>query len=264
MECQDAFRTNYRDLIDPRRAGSAGGDCLVVAVADGLGSAPHSAVGSTLATALMQEFLLAECQVFDWDNASRDAVFACCARAARRAKAAWIRGLAEVSDALNDKRRFRIRRPESDIGAFKTTLIAVILRPPWCGVIQWGDGFVVVEINGEYELVTRQQTAFEYANQTRHLADSGGSPCITILSEPSISGVAVSTDGLEENVLTWDGIRPTAPKREFFDPIFNEVGDGTRGSARLLQLFRSPRVVEATGDDITMAVAARRRDQVPR
>lgn len=265
LESQDSFQTNFTALKDPISREVNRNRPLIISVADGLGSGRHAAAGATLATSLSQITTEEEFSDQQWNKQNRAKVNISLRQAVSRAGDAWLSSLGSREREVQ-RRGIRQRRiPGHERGGavleakeFRTTLLLAVLRPPWLAVAQVGDGLVVIRRgSGECVLLDRSRSAGEYANTTAYLCETDSVVDITVRFVPSITGIAVATDGLEDCVLR-PGIGTTlCPKKEFFGPVFAEVASGERDSERTLRLLRSPALRAETDDDLTLVVAAK-------
>ena len=224
--CQDAFRF---------RTFGPMAEWLVIAAADGAGSASRSEIGATLA----------------------------CDEFVRRVEAAGTSTLftrATMTELFSDVRtsifaeseRLNVRPRELAC----TALIAVV-GPGSAAFAQLGDGAIVLGQGDGYRTVFWPEPA-EYANATDFLTDGSFIDAIRFeIVEGSIDEVAVFTDGLQR--LALDFSAHTAPP-SFFRPLFNEVRAATDLES-LAEPFRnfldSERVNQRTDDDKTLILAAR-------
>ncbi len=232
LPCQDV--QGYRVLA---------GEVLLVALADGAGSAEHALQGAGSAveeTLRALEARLAGSDLPDapeeWRNVMRDAF------AAARARV-----LAQAEAAGEPARKHA------------TTLTGVIAAGRRLVVGQVGDGGVVAEDeNGELWTATRLQRG-EYANETHFLTDDDalGRVVIDVFERPALA-LAVMSDGLVRLALKMPAEEPHEP---FFRPLFRFAGtvdDGDKANAQLADFLDSERVNARTDDDKSLVLAVRR------
>jgi hypothetical protein len=252
-ENQDSFQTNSAALKDPMRRDTSRNEPLVICVADGLGTNRHSAAGAALATALGQIYTEAVFARQQWNRLSRKSIEGLLCQTLGLVRQSW---LATIG---GDPARIPPQSSQDHAGhPFHTTLILTVLRPPWLAVAQVGDGFVVAKFgDGRCVLLDGPQPSHEYANTVTTLGQPLATINFSILYDRNIRGVAVSTDGLEESVLSWPGLNQRTPKVDFFNTIFAEVASGERDSERTLRLLRSPALRAQTDDDLTLVVVSR-------
>lgn len=229
LPCQDACYW--------RRAG----EILVAAVADGAGSASHSALGAFLAT--------------------RTAVTRFCPPlepGAPDIDAAWKTALCKAVEAAQ-------RAVDSEASArglrgcdLASTLLLAVCSPALTAVAQIGDGAAVAaDTAGRLMALTRPMQG-EYANETVFLT---GRQALDVMQLTVQCGpythLALFSDGLQLLALTMPGEQPHAP---FFTPFFRYMAhtpDEGEGKNRLTRFLRSPRVQARTDDDLTLLLAAR-------
>lgn len=226
--CQDAH--GYRVLPQ----------AMVAAVADGLGSAAQSHVGSALAveTALTGlEQVLPDSAAHPIDAAGWKVLLSNTFAAARQA-------LVNQAEAH--------AQPLSDLA---TTLTVVIWTADWLAVGQLGDGAVVM-----YALDDTLATAIppqrgESVNETFPITQANALDLVEFctLQEP-LRAVCLLTDGLQTlsmNVATGQPYQP------FFMPFFEALAepvDTQAVSEELRQFLASPRVCSKTDDDKTLVI----------
>ncbi|HUP85444.1 MAG TPA: PP2C family serine/threonine-protein phosphatase [Acidimicrobiales bacterium] len=194
---------------------------LLVAVADGAGSAPRAAEGSSRAVAAAMEGLRAAVDL--------DAVLS----GARLALEPVVAG--------------------ERLGDLATTLLVVRAGQSLIETAQVGDGAVVLRRDGELEVLAAD-TKGEYLNETCFLTSDGWRASMRIESAPAegVDGIAAMTDGLQLVAFDLSSGRPHAP---FFSPFFSfAAGDGDVG--QLAAFLGSDRVGERTDDDVTLAIAS--------
>ncbi len=232
LPCQDAHRIWHGP-----------GGVIVIAVADGAGSAAHAELGSVEAVELAVGAMWAH---FLRRPGARPNIY-------EAVKNAFAIVRAELE-------RFGERR-SVPLGSLATTLTVVVLMPDCIAVAQTGDGFVVaVNDLGQLTALTKPQSG-EYANETFFITGSGGAcPGFAEVYTP-VSAVAVLTDGLLP--LAADS-REHKPYPGFFDPIFNAVSQSRDAMALQQQLeafLHSERVNCRTDDDKTLVLAVRNEAQ---
>lgn len=205
--CEDA--SAVRHLDDGR---------VVVAVADGAGSAARAAEGSAAAVVA--------------------AVDALCAGTA----------IDEAFDAA-------ARSLGDDPADRATTLLVAVFDGDVLTVGQVGDGFVVVRRDGAYDVVG-EPVEREYLNVTVFLSSPSWRDHleVTTLDATAIDAVALLTDGLQ---LVAIELASSTPFAGFFDPLFAWVGGGDASDGELAEFLASPRLAGRTDDDLTLALLLR-------
>ncbi len=233
LPCQDALE--FRCLPD---------GVLLVALADGAGSATRSEVGARAAVQAALDSLassLESCQpanCCDWVEVFCDTF--------ERARAALIQLSEERDEPLRD---------------FATTLTCLAATSEQLIVGQLGDGAVVARgADGILDTVTTLQRG-EYANETYFLTQEQAleQVAIQVINLP-MQALAVMSDGLTRLALK----RPTnEPHLPFFEPLFAFVeastpsNDGAQANEALTAFLASPRVCERTDDDKALVLALR-------
>jgi serine/threonine protein phosphatase PrpC len=228
IPCQDAHQ--WETLPD-------GG--LIVAIADGAGSAPRSAEGAHLATETAITALVGLLQ--DAGPAHPKAWQSVMHAAFVAASAALATLAGDTGAAMRD---------------FATTLTLVAATPDAFVAAQIGDGVVVAEgADGEYFLATTPQRG-EYANEVALLTAPDAVERMEVSVFPAtVRAFAATTDGLLRLAVRLPAHEPHVP---FFRPLFAFLGEMTDRSAaagELAAFLTSERVSRRTDDDKTLVLA---------
>jgi hypothetical protein len=193
---------------------------LLIAVADGAGSAARSSEGSTRAVAAAMDALRSGADV--------------CAvmHAARRA----------LEPVTSGER----------MGDLATTLLVVRAGVAGIETAQVGDGAVVVRCGDELSVHAADDKG-EYLNETVFLTSAGWREALRVdtAEASAVDGIAVLTDGLQLVALDLATGTPHAP---FFAPFFSFVADDG-DVEQLVAFLGSERVQARTDDDVTLVVA---------
>ena len=215
--CQDAHRFE------------AAAGRLVIAVADGAGSATRAREGACHAVDAAIDCLL------EGGSASGAMV---AARARLEAVAAG--EAACCPGALSD---------------LATTLTVAVVDEAEVAVAQIGDGAVVLRCPSGLSLAVVPERS-EYLNETRFVTSPTWVTDQRTFAGPAagFDGVAVATDGLQ--LLAFDMATDT-PHAPFFDPLFAFAASDTATPGELAAFLASPRVNARTDDDKTLVVAVR-------
>lgn len=192
--CQDAAGW----ALGPERS-------LIVAVADGAGSAPLGREGAQLAVSTAVEFLSSRRSLGSGD-ASKD----------------------QLISAL-ERSRSALRSDAEDRGVevrdLATTLILLQATRHYVAALQVGDGSAVVDDCGDGVVGLTKPQAGEYINETMFItAEDAMDRAETAVHEGSPSGGAVFSDGLQMLGLKMPEGTPHAP---FFNPLLRFVGAAT-------------------------------------
>jgi hypothetical protein len=225
--CQDAFRLR---MFGP------GAEWLLIAAADGAGSASHAEVGATVACGEFARRI---------ETLGPDVV---CSRDGMVALFHGVRAtvLAEAE---------RLDVSPRDLAC--TALLAVV-GPSSAAFAQLGDGAIVIGQGDGHRVIFWPEPA-EYANATDFLTDDAFADSVRFEVLPApVTEVAVFTDGLQR--LALDFMARTAYPA-FFRPLFSELRSAENpGSLAepLRNFLDSDRVNERTDDDKTLVLAVRR------
>lgn len=201
------------------------------AVADGAGSRPRSAAGSVAAVE----------------------------SAVQTVRAAAASAVPSVEELFGEARA-RLEGLASDEGCdldeFATTLAVVVITDDAAEVGQVGDTIAVVRDEGGALRAIAPAEKFEYANETTFLSGRSWRDHLRVerLASSSISGVALSTDGLRFKIL--DDLTEGTPFAPFFEDVFAWF-DSDAATPDAVARFID-RLDDQSGDDKTLVVAARR------
>ena len=237
LPCQDALK--YHCLP---------GGILLVALADGAGSAIHAEIGAQAAVDASLDWLLT--------HVEKEHPFECCE---------WT----ELMWATFQNARTALERlgeeHDEPIRSFATTLTCLVATPEQLIVGQLGDGAVVaVGEDDGLKTVTALQRG-EYANETNFLTQDQALDLVAIqVIDERIRALAVMSDGLTRLALKRPNNEPHLP---FFKPLFAFVessassNDGAQAKDALTEFLTSPRVCERTDDDKSLVLALRQNSQ---
>jgi hypothetical protein len=224
-----AHRKRGRGNDDAFACASSRDGALLLAVADGAGSATRASQGSELAA----ETALAALATSEGGWRSR------CAGALSRAR----RRLA--AQAAMDGARLR---------DYASTLLLVEVDGDALRVAQLGDGAVVVLRAGALERPTAPGRG-EHAGETVFATGRDAASQLTLAELPptGVMGVALLSDGLESVALKGD-----APFQPFFDPLFAFAASERPPTDRtrlLSGMLTSERIAARCHDDLTLLLA---------
>lgn len=228
--CQDAWK--YHQLP---------GAELIIAVADGAGSAPLSKQGAKRAVNAAVKYLCTAIPQYK-PNTSKE----------------W---KSIVSYAFEVARTQLIEYAASQaerLRNYNTTLQLVVASDNWTISAIVGDG-TAVGLRNDHSLVRLMSPQRgEYANATNFITSDSAMEkiAIQVLQEPVI-GIAVLTDGLLSLAIDE---RDETPHERFFTPLFNFLTasiDNQQANKDLAQFLSSDRVNRRTDDDKTLALALR-------
>lgn len=211
--------------------------CLIVAVADGAGSAKLGGEGAQLAVSTAVNHLAGRRSLGSGDASKNDLI-----AALELARSALI---SEAEDRGVDVRELA------------TTLILLQATPHSVTALQVGDGAAVIEDRQNGVLGLTKPQVGEYINETNFItAEDAMDRVETVTRQGSPSGGAVFSDGLQLLALKMPEGTPHTP---FFDPLLRFVSSATDASAadeELRSFLSSPRVTNQTTDDLTLVLFA--------
>jgi hypothetical protein len=215
------------------------GGTLIVAVADGAGTAPWGAEGaklaSTTAVAALENFIA---------NQDADGID-------------WSRGL---QDALVEARE-RLKNEAIMLGVnvaeLATTLILVAATPNLVAAAQIGDGAcVAANVDGAMRTLGAPPRG-EYLNETVFLvSDRYEAAMQKTLWPDRVAHLAIFSDGLQMLAMKMADNTPHAP---FFEPLWgfaDQEMEPEIAEVELNGLLLSPRVAGRTDDDLTLVLAS--------
>ena len=240
--------TPNQDTVGYRLVEFGYGQVVVVAVADGAGSAPRSDEGSRIAVGA------AIASIVDGINKRPAAVFG--------------ESMAEslVRDAIkrakDDVVRYS-RRQNVDARELASTLIVAVASDSLLTAAQIGDGAVIAFDSRAGAAITLCAAhTGEYANETTFITSHSRPDRVAYVGHASgkdYDALALITDGLQNLALKM-------PEREafmgFWNPILNDLvytDEPEAVPARLHTFISSERVQSRTTDDVTIAIATRNR-----
>jgi hypothetical protein len=229
--CQDSSRV----LV----LGEGDNETLVACVADGAGSAQHSAIGSTVACDSIMESIATH---FHWRHSFADLQM--------KDVASWCEAARSKLGEIADSR-------DCQMWELATTLCVAIVSPSGSCFFQIGDGAIVLKRNGVCGVAFWPQSG-EYVNTTTFLTSKVYRDALEFYSATNgFSDVALLTDGIERLALRFDVRIPHPP---FFDPLFQALraGNNSRDLGEdLRQFLQSESVQNRSDDDKTLILASR-------
>ncbi|HLO86619.1 MAG TPA: PP2C family serine/threonine-protein phosphatase [Nostocaceae cyanobacterium] len=214
---------------------------LVVAAADGAGSASLGKVGAMIAVETAIEHLTG--QAITSDTLVDDALLRELLTDAMLAATKAVEAEAAVGN----------NQPHD----LATTLILAIASPQVVAVGQIGDGLAVAKDSTGRLIALTQPNSGEYLNETTFLTspDAIDTAQIKVWRE-KIVNVGVLTDGLQMLALNMVVGEPHKP---FFFPLFEfaaNAEDKVVAKEQLVRFLSSDRITQRTDDDLTLVIAA--------
>lgn len=210
------------------------GEVCVIAVADGVGSAPLSDLGAQTAVKAAVEFLA---------NSEKSQTAEAWEQTLRQAGKQALKAVQEAARARGQELR-----------ALASTLLLAVLTEEWTAALQIGDG-AIVALFGPSELrsLTIPKKG-EFANEVLPLTSRGAlETAQVIVLQQRVTALAAFTDGLESLALTLPSGEPF-PK--FFLPLFDLASRVSEHDLKEeIQTLFEKRVQQRSDDDLTLAVA---------
>ena len=227
--CEDSYRTA---TISP--------DVLLIAVADGAGSASHAELGANMLCEKSLEYLNSRLAQPDGLPTATTVE----------------RILRETMTAAWDAVQATAKAGELDVRDLSSTLILVVARRDFIAAAQVGDGAVVVaDAEGAIFGLTKPMIG-EYINETVFLTSAESVRQAQIKIWEGRGGrLAVFTDGLQMLCLEWPQY---LPHEGFFAPLFNFMATAEEDAiaGELTEFLTSARLNELTDDDVTLVLAS--------
>lgn len=230
VPCQDAWK--YKSLPSGE---------LVIAVADGAGSASLAQEGATLAVAVAINYLCLAIPIYKPNTPK-----------------AWTELISHAFEIARVRLIAHAVRQETAVRHYATTLQIVVVSAEWTvsGIV--GDGIAVGLVNNSSCVSIMMPQHKEYVNATNFITGSSamGHLDVQIRHEP-VQGVAVLTDGLLPLSINEQN---NAPHPGFFEPLFKFLDASTNekeAAKGLGQFLNSSRVNDRTDDDKTLVLALR-------
>jgi hypothetical protein len=211
---------------------------LVLAVADGAGSASCGAEGAELATICALEFL-SEVELPTTEES-------------------WQALMQETAQHVHNALEAHAITQEKEARDFACTLLVTVLTPLYISALQVGDG-AIVGVNNETVTTLTNAAHGEYASETVFVTSQDyleHCSCVLVSSE-NLTGLALLTDGLEPVAMNLQTGEPFAP---FFNPLFRFAGDekdSYEKSQSLAAFLASERISQRTHDDKTLVLVVR-------
>ena len=225
--CQDAAGW----ALGPERS-------LIVAVADGAGSAKLGGEGARLAISTAIDHLTGRRSLGSGESHEKDLI------------AALERARSALASEAEDR--------GVDIRELATTLILLQATHDSVTALQVGDGSAVIEDNQNGITGLTKPQVGEYVNETIFITAEDAMDRVettTHLGAPS--GGAVFSDGLQLLALKMPEATPHPP---FFEPLLRFVSTATDAQTtgeELRSFLASPRVTSQTADDLTLVLFSR-------
>jgi hypothetical protein len=218
---------------------------LLVAVADGAGSASRSAEGAKLAVETALSSLTESLQAATSTTSEEDlSAFLRSAFSSARARIEQC----VVGDGPNTTTC-------CSLDDFATTLILLIVTKGLVGLAQVGDGAAAMRANDCLAVLTPHSTS-EYVNETTFLTSRNYLEAlyIDVRQIGAVDAVAAMSDGMQMLAVKYADNSPHPP---FFIPLFRFAGNPGATDEELASFLRSERVCSYTDDDKTIVVAVR-------
>lgn len=221
------------------------GGLLLLAVADGAGSASRAAEGARCAVTTALGSL---------DHALRTGAPPL---DGPRWRTLLETALAAAHAALNEVARTETYAP--DARELATTLLLVAVSPRCFAAAQVGDGAIALRVAGGEPEIPLHPPPTEYPNETTFITGVGWreDARYAVRCDEDVDAVALLSDGLE--LLAVEG-RTREPHAPFFRPLWSYAARGDAAPEELARFLRSERVAARTDDDRALVLAVRERD----
>jgi hypothetical protein len=215
---------------------------LVLAVADGAGSAQLAEVGASVAVRSAVEAVAAR-----WgdmpDSCDADA---------------WRVGLTEALHTTQEALAAEARSQDANLRDLASTLLLTVATADCIATLHLGDGAAVLQDMGDRCLALTTPQIGEYLNETSVITDPDAHDHARIAVHPGpVQYLCLLSDGLQMLALSMPQGTPHAP---FFTPLFqfiDQMKDEATTQEQLTAFLTSPRITERTDDDVTLCLAVR-------
>jgi hypothetical protein len=222
--CQDAHRTFVLDS-----------GTVIVAVADGVGSAERSDVGARFATHYAVDHLIEQLSTAG-DRSVGDVM------------------LGAVT-ATRDRLYSYAEQTETDLRSLACTLLIAVLRDGAAYMAHVGDGAIVARQAGKW-VVASEPEQTTYVNYVTPLTSTNWRQACRIKAVSEVEALCLFSDGIERTCVSRDG-QDYVVNEGFFGPIYeaatraSSVEDATR---RVASTLDGPRLAAASDDDKTLVM----------
>jgi hypothetical protein len=228
--CQDAYSLA---MLSP--------EVLLIAIADGAGSAKYAEAGASLAASAGIGQLcarLAEAGAALDETSLKDILY---------------EGLVAARNAVEAEAAAR----EVSAHELATTLILLIARPELIAVAQVGDGATVIANQTGKIIGLTLPPVGEYINETTFITSAEAlRTAQATVWHGRAARLAAFSDGLQLLCLKWPECRP---HEAFFSPLFHFIGttaDESQAVHELGRFLSSERIKDLTDDDLTLVLAS--------
>lgn len=239
-----------------------GDDTVMLAAADGAGSARFAARGSVMA--VQQALESAERQfISEGQPATHEAWSAfltLVVEDVHEALSTLVYGqvsfdsFPDTQSSISDRDQSESIDEPSSLRDLATTLLFVVVTSQWLASVQIGDGGVVVRhTDGTIESLTLP-TQQAHLDETDFITDEGYkvSAVYTVRPRNDVQGIALLTDGLQMLAMHYPDNSAYAP---FFTPLFKFVAKANAREEELQRFLVSERICARTDDDKTLVLA---------
>ena len=240
LPCQDAFRSEKTDSGE-----------IIIAVADGLGSAEYSDTGAEIAVNSAVDRIKS---LFD-----RDGKYSI-------PKAALMKNRDIVTGAFSAARKTLEDRAAENGYPLKKLACTLIVVFTWEGYVTTGhigDGAVTAQTDGKIRIISGPGES-EYLNEVTPLTSGNIEDNIRINENiANVEVLAAFTDGCQRAFLEKKNGEYT-PYEPFFSPIFSfakGITNEEEASGEIARFLRSEKMEENSDDDKTLVIAVPEREE---
>lgn len=239
-----------------------GDDSVMLAAADGAGSATHAAQGS--AQAVQQALESVERQFTSAGQPTTDeawvALLTHMLKDVHEALAALVHESVspdrstDMQSAMVDMDSAAPTDEPSALRDLATTLLFVVVTPHWLASVQIGDGGVVVRHTDGTIVSLTPPTKQVHLDETDFVTDDNYllNAVYTVQRRGDVQGIALLTDGLQMLAMHFPDNSAYAP---FFTPLFKFVAKADAREEELQRFLSSERICTRTDDDKTLVLA---------
>lgn len=214
------------------------GGAVVVAVADGAGSASLSQLGSARAALAAVEWV-AELMQGDWPQRDDE----------------WREMLIAALETAHESVLLSAKKRQVEPRELATTLIMLVATPTMVAAAQVGDGAAVVMNNARQMLAVTAPQSGEFINETRFFTSPDYLKAVQVgIWRGEVAGLGVISDGLQLLALKMPEATPHAA---FFSPLLqflHETDDMHAAERQLREFLASDRIRQRADDDLTLVL----------
>lgn len=251
-----SHRRTGRGCDDAHAYRAYGNDLVLLAAADGAGSAAWSALGASIAVQVAldtaERILLSQAEPVQ--NNEWNAILEFIVTTVHDALATHItNSIPALPVDVFANSATQIALPSS-LHDLATTLLVAIVTTNWLAVVQVGDGAIVKQRADGIVISLTPRSEQQHLDATNFVTDSAYLQYCTyvIQSRADTVGIALLTDGLQMIAMHFP---ENIPHQPFFAPLFKFAAKAEANERELQHFLESERICNRTDDDKTLLLA---------